>query len=57
MGDEDGPEVAKTVYEALFSQETVELDAVPRALDAAVRKLRVQGVAPERWATFIHLGA
>jgi hypothetical protein len=57
MGDEDGPEVAKTVYEALFEQETVELNMVPRALDAAVRKLRAQGVAPERWATFIHLGA
>jgi hypothetical protein len=57
MGDEDGPEVAKTVYEALFAQESVELDTVPRALDAAVRKLRAQGVAPERWATFIHLGA
>jgi CHAT domain-containing protein len=58
MGDVDGPMVAKSVYEELFAgdSDVLDLDVVPYALDAAVRKLRVQGLAPSRWAPYIHIG-
>jgi hypothetical protein len=57
MGDEDGPDVARLFYEKLFEAGTIDVDAVPRALDYAVTSLRRRGVSPERWATFIHMGA
>jgi hypothetical protein len=59
MRDEDGPVVAKAFYEKLFEGDTITADAIPRALDHAVRKLRhsEKGVSIERWATFIHVGA
>lgn len=57
MGDADGPGVARSVYEELLRNEALELDDIPYALDNAVRRLRVQGVPPCRWATFIHVGA
>jgi hypothetical protein len=57
MGDDEGPELARTVYEILFAAETIDADDVPYALDAAVQKLRERGVPPERWATFVHMGA
>jgi hypothetical protein len=57
MSDRDGPFVAKHFYEKLFEAETIDADAVPRALDCAVTALRVTGVPTERWATFIHMGA
>jgi CHAT domain-containing protein len=58
MGDVDGPIVAKTVYEELFAGdgEMLDFDIVPYALDAAVRKLRAQGLEPSRWAPYIHIG-
>ncbi|PSR73512.1 hypothetical protein PHLCEN_2v10653, partial [Hermanssonia centrifuga] len=58
MNDEDGPRVAKTVYEQLFAgeDELLDPDAVPYALDDATRKLREQGLSPSRWAQYIHLG-
>ena len=58
MGDVDGPHVARTVYERLFSSNETSLrpDTVPYALDDAVRQLRDNGVPPERWALFIHVG-
>jgi CHAT domain-containing protein len=58
MGDVDGPVVAKTVYEALFAGEgdMLNFDVVPYALDAAVQKLRAQGLEPSRWAPYIHIG-
>jgi CHAT domain-containing protein len=58
MGDVDGPIVAQTVYEELFAGdgETLDFDVVPYALDAAVRKLRGQGLEPSRWAPYIHIG-
>jgi hypothetical protein len=55
--DQDGPEVAKTVYEELLAKDTLDAGDVPYALDAAVRKLRKRGLPPDRWAAFIHLGA
>lgn len=57
MGDADGPFVAKCVYEEIMKDEIFDLDTVPYALDAAVRQLRKRGLAPSRWATFIHMGA
>ncbi len=58
MNDEDGPRVAKTVYEQLFAgeDELLDPDAVPYALDDATRRLREQGLSPSRWAQYIHLG-
>jgi CHAT domain-containing protein len=58
MDDVDGPTVAKKVYEELFAGdgEMLDFDVVPYALDAAVRKLRAQGLEPSRWAPYIHIG-
>jgi hypothetical protein len=57
MRDEDGPVVSKAFYEKLFEADTIAADAIPYALDHAVRKLRESGALVERWATFIHVGA
>jgi hypothetical protein len=57
MSDEDGPFVAEKFYKKLFEGTLVDADSVPYALDDAVRALRAKGVPPERWATFIHMGA
>jgi CHAT domain-containing protein len=58
MGDVDGPIVAETVYKELFAGDgdMLDFDVVPYALDDAVRKLRVQGLEPSRWAPYIHIG-
>jgi hypothetical protein len=53
----DGLRVAKRFYEKLLAEEMIAVDAVPYALDHAVTELRKSGVPPERWATFIHMGA
>jgi hypothetical protein len=57
MSDADGPRVASLFYDRLFEEDMITLDAVPYALDYAVGELRKSGVPPERWATFIHMGA
>jgi hypothetical protein len=57
MNDADGPQIAKMFYERLFIEDIITLDAIPYALDYAVSELRKSGVPPERWATFIHMGA
>jgi hypothetical protein len=57
MTDKDGPAVAGAVYEALFQDEVFDLNAVPYALDDAVRDLREQKVSAKRWAVFVHMGA
>jgi hypothetical protein len=56
MHDADGPKVAQAVYQALFRNETLELDDVPYALDEAVQLLRNAGVPAQRWALFMHMG-
>jgi CHAT domain-containing protein len=58
MNDVDGPVVAETVYRELFAGDGDELDfdVVPYALDAAIRKLREQGLEISRWAPYIHVG-
>jgi hypothetical protein len=57
MRDDDGPYIAKRFYEALFQHKTIDENTVPRALDQAVSALRESGASPERWATFVHMGA
>jgi hypothetical protein len=57
MHDQDGPVIAKRVYDYLCSQEQIKADDVAYALDHAIQEMRSQGLPPERWAPFIHLGA
>jgi hypothetical protein len=57
MRDEDGPFIAKHFYKKLFKGDTIDVTTVPYALDAAITALRESGASPERWATFIHMGA
>jgi hypothetical protein len=57
MSDADGPYIARRFYEQLFKNEMIDVDAIPYALDHAVSALRDSGASPERWATFIQMGA
>jgi hypothetical protein len=57
MHDADGPRVTKWFYERLFAEDMITLDAIPYALEYAIGELRKSGAPPERWATFIHMGA
>jgi hypothetical protein len=57
MSDQDGPEVTKAFYEKLFTKRKISVDDIPYALDHAIGVLRHKGVPPERWVTFIHMGA
>jgi hypothetical protein len=56
MSDADGPKMAKWFYEELLGNDIIDADDVAYALDAAVCKLRSEGLAPTRWAPFIHMG-
>ena len=56
MNDADGPAVATEIYEELFKDEILDTDVIPYALDTAIRKLRMSGLHPRRWATYLHLG-
>jgi hypothetical protein len=56
MHDNDGPMMARSVYESLFAQDYVDLDDVAFALDDAVHVLRAEGVPASRWALFMHMG-
>jgi hypothetical protein len=56
MNDGDGPGIATTIYRELYKGKMLDLDAVPFALDNAVRKMRESGVPPCRWAPYIHMG-
>jgi hypothetical protein len=57
MADQDGLVVTRHFYEKLFESPTLDVDTVARALDYAVNALRESGAPPERWATFVHMGA
>lgn len=58
MKDEDGPLVAQEVYTAMFNPPDPSVPfCLARVVDGIARKLREQGVAAERWSTFIHVGA
>jgi hypothetical protein len=56
MGDEDGPKIARGMYERLFEKDQLDLDDIPYALDDAVRTLRDSGMTAERWALYMHMG-
>jgi hypothetical protein len=56
MHDEDGPVLARRLYEILFEKELLDLDDIPYALDEAVQALRRASVPAQRWAPFMHLG-
>jgi hypothetical protein len=56
MSDEDGPQLARRVYEVLFERDQLDLDDISYALDAAVQALRRAGVPARRWALFMHMG-
>lgn len=58
MNDNDGPLIARTIYEEIFKDPTASLDPemIPYALDYAIQKLQQNGVHPSRWATYIHVG-
>ena len=49
--------MAEWFYEEIFSQEVIDADSIPIALDVAVGKLRHLGVPADRWVPFIHMGA
>jgi hypothetical protein len=57
MDDEDGPQVAEWVYQALVSSPQFDLDDIAYALDDATSRLRASGVPASRWSVFIHMGA
>jgi hypothetical protein len=57
MSDVDGPVIAEAVYKDIFSHNVIDTDVIAYALDAAIERLRQRGVSPERWATFVHIGA
>jgi hypothetical protein len=56
MSDQDGPNVARWFYEALFEHVQLDLDDVAYALDDAVCKLRHSGVPASRWVSMVHVG-
>jgi hypothetical protein len=56
MDDEDGPYIARRVYNSIFGKQELSLDDIPYALDEATRTLRDTGVPAARWAAFVHLG-
>jgi hypothetical protein len=56
MNDLDGPFMAKLIYSRIFQDGKLDLDAVPYAVDNAVRQLRESGVPASRWATYVHFG-
>jgi hypothetical protein len=58
MDDRDGPTVVDIVYDELLRDypASIGLERIPHALDAAMRKLRSQGVHFSRWVTYIHIG-
>lgn len=56
MNDLDGPFMAKRIYTRIFRDGYLDLEAVPHAVDEAVRELRESGVSASRWATYVHFG-
>jgi hypothetical protein len=63
MVDNDGQDMAKNFYKALFSnsrrnQELQYHERSAKALQIAVKKLRRErGITLERWVNFVHYGA
>ncbi|KAI0035015.1 CHAT domain-containing protein [Vararia minispora EC-137] len=61
MNDEDGPALAREYYSHLLNHgakdcDTADVRMSARALHAAVKSLRDNGLPLHRWATFVHWG-
>jgi hypothetical protein len=56
MDDVDGPFMAERIYARIFKDGQLDLNAVPLAVDDAIRQLRESGVPASRWATYVHFG-
>ncbi|KAG9122418.1 hypothetical protein FRC07_001207 [Ceratobasidium sp. 392] len=58
IGDDDGPVVARTLYEYLFRDPSGAIDSSEAAigLNKAIRVLRKAKVPMHRWVPFIHIG-
>jgi len=60
MADDDGPDLAKEFYTAMFEDGAPDVGykRAARALNRATKKLRKKdGMTLERWVNFIHIGA
>lgn len=57
IADEDAPKAAKGVYDAIITEEGLDITQAAEGLQKAVRKMRESGVPPHRWVPFIHVGA
>lgn len=56
IADEDAPRVAKEVYDAIITDEGLDVTKAAEGLHKAVRKMRQQDFPPHRWMPFIHVG-
>ncbi|KAA1476447.1 hypothetical protein DENSPDRAFT_511976 [Dentipellis sp. KUC8613] len=57
MRDTDGPDFARMFYEYMLGEGGGSTSSSAAALHYAALKMRDAGVPPERWATFVHIGA
>ncbi|EIN05254.1 hypothetical protein PUNSTDRAFT_74990, partial [Punctularia strigosozonata HHB-11173 SS5] len=58
MADADGPEIARSIYQNIFSSESdhIDPDDIAYALDEAITKLRIAQPEPFRWEPYVHIG-
>ena len=60
MADQDGPDIAREIYERLFIKEGGEmrsqLEDTAVALDTVMNLMRKDGLPPSRWAQYVHYG-
>ncbi|EIN05239.1 hypothetical protein PUNSTDRAFT_137922 [Punctularia strigosozonata HHB-11173 SS5] len=58
MTDADGPEIARSIYQNIFSSESdhIDPDDIAYALDEAITKLRIAQPEPFRWESYVHIG-
>jgi hypothetical protein len=57
MNGIDSSFVAARIYKRIFRDGKLDLNAVPYAVDAALRGLQEMGAEPSRWAAYVHVGA
>ena len=64
MSDEDGPELAETMYSKLLEDDeyhmpgtrVMTVDDIPYRLDEMAQRMCRQGLPASRWAPFVHFG-
>lgn len=54
--DEDAPGVTREVYDAIITDEGLDITKAADGLHRAVRKMREANIPPHRWVPFIHVG-